>query len=51
MPKVKVDYQKADQIRKMYFSRQGTQDDLARLFSLSQSTVCKIISGQIWCKP
>ena len=40
----------ADEVRRLYFSRQMTQKQLAAKFGLSQSAVCRIVSGWTWVK-
>jgi DNA-binding transcriptional regulator LsrR (DeoR family) len=40
--------QKADQIRIEYFSTRCKQKDLAIKYNVSQVTICRIISGQVW---
>lgn len=39
---------KAEEIRRLYFSRQATQKQLAAQFKISQSAVCRIVSGWTW---
>ena len=41
---------KAEEIRKLYFSRVLTQKQLAEKYQISQSAVCRIISGWTWRK-
>lgn len=41
---------KAEEIRKLYFSRTLTQKQLAQKYLISQSAVCRIISGWTWSK-
>jgi DNA-directed RNA polymerase specialized sigma subunit len=41
-------HEKASQIRELYFSRQATQKQLATQFKISQSAVCRIVSGWTW---
>jgi len=38
----------AAKVRELYFSRQATQKQLAERFRISQSAVCRIISGWTW---
>lgn len=38
----------ARQIRDLYFSRWFRQWEIARLYGISQSTVSRIVSGQVW---
>lgn len=40
----------ADEVRRLYFSRQATQKELAKKFSVSQSSICRIISDKTWIK-
>ena len=40
----------ADEVRRLYFSRQMTQKELAAKFGLSQSAICRIISNHTWAK-
>jgi DNA-binding transcriptional regulator LsrR (DeoR family) len=40
----------AQRIRDLYFSRQATQKQLAEQFKISQSAVCRIISGWTWAE-
>jgi len=40
----------ADEVRRLYFSRQMTQKQLAAKFGLSQSAICRIISNHTWAK-
>ena len=40
----------AEEIRRLYFSRQATQKQLAERFGVSQSAVCRIISNHTWAK-
>jgi len=37
-------------VRRLYFSRQMTQKQLAAKFGLSQSAICRIISNHTWAK-
>ena len=39
---------KAEEIRKLYFSRVLTQKQLAERYQISQSAVCRIISDHTW---
>lgn len=41
---------KAEEIRKLYFSRVLTQKQLAEKYQISQAAVCRIISGWTWTK-
>ena len=38
----------ANQIRDLYFSRQFKQTELSVIYSMSQSSVSRIISGDVW---
>jgi DNA-binding transcriptional regulator LsrR (DeoR family) len=38
----------AQRIRDLYFSRKATQKQLAAQFKISQSAVCRIVSGWTW---
>ena len=40
--------ERANEIRKAYFSRQAKQKELAKIYMLSQANISKIISGHIW---
>jgi DNA-binding transcriptional regulator LsrR (DeoR family) len=40
----------ADEVRRLYFSRQMTQKQLAYHYKISQSTVHRIISDKVWIK-
>jgi len=40
----------ADEVRRLYFSRQMTQKQLAAKFKVSQSAICRIISNHTWAK-
>lgn len=40
----------ADEVRRLYFSRQMTQKQLAAKFGLSQSAICRIVSNHTWAK-
>lgn len=40
--------EKAEEIRKAYFSRELTQKQLAAKYAISQAAVCRIISGWTW---
>jgi DNA-binding transcriptional regulator LsrR (DeoR family) len=40
--------QKADEIRRLYFSRQKKQVELAEMFGVKQNTVSRIISDMVW---
>ena len=40
----------ADEVRRLYFSRQMTQKQLATKFGLSRSAICRIISNHTWAK-
>jgi DNA-binding transcriptional regulator LsrR (DeoR family) len=39
---------KADEIRRAYFGREANQCELAKRHGLRQSSVSRIISGQVW---
>lgn len=38
----------AAMIREMYFARLMKQQELADFFRISQTTVCRVISGEVW---
>lgn len=40
----------ADEVRRLYFSRQMTQKQLAAKFKVSQSAICRIVSNHTWAK-
>ena len=40
----------ADEVRRLYFSRQMTQKQLAAKFGISQSAICRIVSNHTWAK-
>ena len=40
--------EKAEQIRRLYFSRAGTQKEIGRRFGIGQNTVSRIVSGYVW---
>jgi DNA-binding MarR family transcriptional regulator len=40
--------EKAEEIRRLYFSRQKKQVELAEMFGIKQNTVSRIISGMVW---
>lgn len=40
--------EKAQEIRSVYVATRCKQKDLAIQYGVSQSTVCRIISGQVW---
>jgi DNA-binding transcriptional regulator LsrR (DeoR family) len=42
--------EKADEIRRLYFSRKKKQAELAAMFGIRQNTVSRIISGMVWQK-
>lgn len=42
---------KAAEIRRAYFAREAKQADLAERFNIAQSSVSRIISGQVWEAP
>lgn len=39
---------KAEEIRRLYFSREKKQAELAAMFGIRQNTVSRIISGMVW---
>lgn len=43
--------EKAEEIRKLYFSRQMKQKELAEKFGIRQPSVSRIVSGQTWARP
>lgn len=43
-----MNYDKAEEIRRLYFSRQKKQVELATMFGIRQNTVSRIISGMVW---
>lgn len=45
-----MNHDKADEVRRLYFSREMTQKQLAAKFQISQSAVCRIVSGWTWVK-
>jgi DNA-binding transcriptional regulator LsrR (DeoR family) len=40
--------EKAEEIRKLYFSRQKKQSELAAMFGIKQGSVSRILSDQVW---
>jgi len=52
LPSTKLNLNIATNIRKLYFSGEKNQIELANKYQINQSTVCKIITGQNWkiCK-
>ena len=44
-------FDKAEEIRKLYFSRQMKQKELAEKFGIRQPSVSRIVSGQTWARP
>ena len=40
--------EKAEEIRKLYFSRQKKQWELAEMFGIRQGSVSRILSDQVW---
>lgn len=40
--------EKADEIRRLYFSREKKQAELAEIFNVKQNTISRIISGMVW---
>ncbi len=40
--------EKAQEIRRRYFRREATQRELAEEYRLAQSSVSRIVSGQVW---
>lgn len=40
--------QKAEEIRRLYFSRQKKQAEIAEMFGIRQNTVSRIISFMVW---
>ncbi len=45
-----MNYAKAQEIRRLYFSRQAKQAEIARLYGIKQNTVSRIISGLVWSR-
>lgn len=43
-------HEKAEAIRKLYYSRQMKQVELAELFGVRQCTISRIISYQVWVR-
>lgn len=43
-----MDHERAKKIRELYLSRQMTQKELAQRFGVSQGTISKIVSDQVW---
>ena len=43
-----MDKIKAEEIRRLYFSRQAKQAELAERFGIKQNTVSRIVSGMVW---
>lgn len=43
-----MDRDKANEIRRLYFSRQKKQHELAEMFGIRQNTVSRIVSGMVW---
>lgn len=39
---------KAERIRRLYYSRQYKQRELANLFGIRQNTVSRIVSDMVW---
>lgn len=52
LPATKLNVNDAKNIRKLYFSGEKNQAQLANKYKVNQSTVCKIITGEDWkiCK-
>jgi len=42
--------EKAEQMRRLYFSRQAKQAELAEMFGIRQNSVSRIVSGQSWAR-
>lgn len=40
--------EKAQEIRRLYFSRQKNQRELGEMFGITQHSVSRIISGLVW---
>ncbi len=40
--------EKAQEIRRRYFSREANQSQLAREYDVRQNTISRIVSGQVW---
>lgn len=40
--------EQAREIRRRYLSREATQPQLAREYGRSQSSISRIVSGQVW---
>ncbi len=38
----------ADEIRRLYFSRQAKQSELAERYGIRQNSVSRIVSGKVW---
>jgi DNA-binding transcriptional regulator LsrR (DeoR family) len=43
--------EKAAQMRRLYFSRQKNQAEIAEMFGVKQNTVSRVISGLVWARP
>jgi DNA-directed RNA polymerase specialized sigma subunit len=43
-----MDRAKADEIRRAYFAREGTQKAIGERHGIGQNTVSRIISGIVW---
>jgi transcriptional regulator with XRE-family HTH domain len=43
-----MDRERAQKIRELYLQRAATQKELAERFGVSQGTISKIISDQVW---
>lgn len=42
--------ERAAEIRRRYFAREGRQRELATEFGVGQNTVSRIVSGQVWAR-
>ena len=45
-----MDYDKAERIRELYFTRRMKQAELAQLFGVRQCTISRIVSGRVWVR-
>jgi len=46
--KVVMNKEKADEIRKLYFTKRMKQWEIGELFGIGQPSVSRIISDQVW---
>lgn len=44
----KLNWDKVSQIRELYFHNRKTQQELASMFGVNQSTISKLIQGRTW---